>query len=55
MERRKVDILCVQETRKKGRNARNMRRESDRLMCVKVEIDREMVIVVSGYAPQVGC
>lgn len=88
MERRRVDILCVQETRWKGSKARNIgggyklfyhgldgkrngvgvivkeeyarhvvevKRESDRLMCVKVEIEGVMINVVSGYAPQVGC
>ncbi|XP_019721309.1 uncharacterized protein LOC109513350 [Hippocampus comes] len=88
MERRRVDILCVQETRWRGSKARNIgggyklfyhgvdgkrdgvgviikekyarhvvevKRESDRLMCVKVEIEGVMMNVVSGYAPQVGC
>ncbi|KAK3513513.1 hypothetical protein QTP70_015480, partial [Hemibagrus guttatus] len=88
MERRKVDILCVQETRWKGSKARSIgagfklfyygvdskrngvgvvlkeefvrnilevKRVSDRVMSLKIEIERVMLNVVSGYAPQVGC
>ncbi|KAK3511018.1 hypothetical protein QTP70_029036 [Hemibagrus guttatus] len=88
MERRKVDILCVQETRWKGSKARNIgagfklfyygvdskrngvgvvlkeefvrnvlevKRVSDRVMSLKLEIEGVMLNVVSGYAPQVGC
>ncbi|KAK3573105.1 hypothetical protein QTP86_013220 [Hemibagrus guttatus] len=88
MERRKVDILCVQETRWKGSKARSIeagfklfyygvdskrngvgvilkeefvrnvlevKRVSDRVMSLKLEIEGEMLNVVSGYAPQVGC
>ncbi|KAK3515943.1 hypothetical protein QTP86_004940, partial [Hemibagrus guttatus] len=88
MERRKVDILCVQETRWKGSKARSIgagfklfyygvdskrngvgevlkeefvrnvlevKRVSDRVMSVKLEIEGVMLNVVSGYAPQVGC
>ncbi|KAK3548436.1 hypothetical protein QTP70_013068, partial [Hemibagrus guttatus] len=88
MERRKVDILCVQETRWKGSKARSIgagfklfyygvdskrngvgvvlkeefvrnvlevKRVSDRVMSLKLEIERVMLNVVSGYAPQVGC
>ncbi|KAK3535532.1 hypothetical protein QTP70_016802 [Hemibagrus guttatus] len=88
MERRKVDILCVQETRWKGSKARSIRagfklfyygvdskrngvgvvlkeefvrnvlevkRVSDRVMSLKLEIEGVMLNVVSGYAPQVGC
>ncbi|KAK3510392.1 hypothetical protein QTP70_005867 [Hemibagrus guttatus] len=88
MERRKVDILCVQETRWKGSKARSIgagfklfyygvdskrngvgvvlkeefvrnvlevKRVSDRVMSLKLEIEGVMVNVVSGYAPQVGC
>ncbi|KAK3516306.1 hypothetical protein QTP70_009434 [Hemibagrus guttatus] len=88
MERRKVDILCVQETRWKGskacsigagfklfyysvdskrngvgvvlkeefvRNVLEVKRVSDRVMSLKLEIEEEMLNVVSGYAPQVGC
>ncbi|KAK3568621.1 hypothetical protein QTP86_010633 [Hemibagrus guttatus] len=88
MERRKVDILCVQETRWKGSKARSigagfklfyygvdskrngvgvvlkkefvrnvleMKRVSDRVMSLKLEIEGVMLNVVSGYAPQVGC
>ncbi|KAK3533904.1 hypothetical protein QTP70_034899 [Hemibagrus guttatus] len=88
MERRKVDILCVQETRWKGSKARSIgagfklfyygvdskrngvgvvlkeefvrnvlevKRVSDRVICLKLEIEGVMLNVVSGYAPQVGC
>ncbi|KAK3516824.1 hypothetical protein QTP70_023703 [Hemibagrus guttatus] len=88
MERRKVDILCVPETRWKGSKARSMgagfklfyygvdskrngvgvvlkeefvrnvlevKRVSDRVMSLKLEIEGVMLNVVSGYAPQVGC
>ncbi|KAK3538824.1 hypothetical protein QTP86_015948 [Hemibagrus guttatus] len=88
MERRKVDILCVQETRWKGskariigagfklfyygvdskrngvgvvlkeefvRNVLEVKRVSDRVMSLKLEIEGVMLNVVSGYYPQVGC
>ncbi|KAK3513643.1 hypothetical protein QTP70_028820 [Hemibagrus guttatus] len=88
MERRKMDILCVQETRGKGSKARSIgagfklfyygvdskrngvgvvlkeefvrnvlevKRVSDRVMSLKLEIEGVMLNVVSGYAPQVGC
>ncbi|KAK3524881.1 hypothetical protein QTP86_011082 [Hemibagrus guttatus] len=88
MERRKVDILCVQETRWKGSKARSIgagfklfyygvdskrngvgvvlkeefvrnvlevKRVSDRVMSLKLEIEGVMLNVVSGYAPRVGC
>ncbi|KAK3539065.1 hypothetical protein QTP86_023506 [Hemibagrus guttatus] len=88
MERRQVDILCVQETRWKGskacsigagfklfyygvdskrngvgvvlkeefvRNVLEVKRVSDRVMSLKLEIEGVMLNVVSGYAPQVGC
>ncbi|KAK3570239.1 hypothetical protein QTP86_017140, partial [Hemibagrus guttatus] len=88
MKRRKVDILCVQETRWKGSKARSIgagfklfyygvdskrngvgvvlkeefvrnvlevKRVSDRVMSLKLEIEGLMLNVVSGYAPQVGC
>ncbi|KAK3541695.1 hypothetical protein QTP86_001109 [Hemibagrus guttatus] len=88
MERRKVDILCVQETRWKGSKARSIgagfklfyygvdskrngvgvvlkeefvrnvlevKRVSNRVMSLKLEIEGVMLNVVSGYAPQVGC
>ncbi|KAK3532452.1 hypothetical protein QTP86_018458 [Hemibagrus guttatus] len=88
MERRKVDILCVQETRWKGSKARSIgagffklfyygvdskrngvgvvlkeefvrnvlevKRVSDRVMSLKLEIEGVMLNVVSGYAPQSG-
>ncbi|KAJ8364363.1 hypothetical protein SKAU_G00131940 [Synaphobranchus kaupii] len=88
MERRRVDILCVQETRWKGSKARSIgggfklfyhgvdgrrngvgvvlkeeyvksvlevKRVSDRVMSMKLEIVGMMMNVVSAYAPQVGC
>ncbi|KAK3526520.1 hypothetical protein QTP70_030681 [Hemibagrus guttatus] len=88
MKRRKVDILCVQETRWKGskahsigagfklfyygvdskrngvgvvlkeefvRNVLEVKRVSDRVMSLKLEIEGVMLNVVSGYAPQIGC
>ncbi|KAK3542731.1 hypothetical protein QTP70_000088 [Hemibagrus guttatus] len=88
MERRKVDILCVQETRWKGskacsigagfklfyfgvdskrngvgvvlkeefvRNVLEVKRVSDRVMSLKLQIEGVMLNVVSGYAPLVGC
>ncbi|KAK3564062.1 hypothetical protein QTP86_007526 [Hemibagrus guttatus] len=88
MERKKVDILCVQETRWKGSKARSIgagfklfyhvvdskrngvgvvlkeefvrnvlevKRVSDRVMSLKLEIEGVMLNVVSGYAPQVSC
>ncbi|XP_051809100.1 craniofacial development protein 2-like isoform X4 [Acanthochromis polyacanthus] len=88
MQRRKVDILCVQETRWKGSKARSLgagfklfyhgvdrkrkglgvilkeefvwnvlevKRVSDGVMSMKLEIEGVMFNVVSGYAPQVGC
>ncbi|KAK3561816.1 hypothetical protein QTP86_014395, partial [Hemibagrus guttatus] len=88
MERRKVDILCVQETRWKDSKARSIgagfklfyygvdskrngvgvvlkeefvknvlavKRVSDRVMSLKLEIEGVMLNIVSGYAPQVGC
>ncbi|KAK3537219.1 hypothetical protein QTP70_003376 [Hemibagrus guttatus] len=88
MERRKVDILCVQETRWRGSKARSIgagfklfyygvdskrngvgvvlkeefvrnvlevKRVSDRVLSLKLEIEGVMLNVVSGYAPQVGC
>ncbi|KAK3569725.1 hypothetical protein QTP86_004047 [Hemibagrus guttatus] len=88
MERRKVDILCVQETRWKGSKARSIgagfklfyygvdskrngvgvvlkeefgrnvlevKRVSDKVMSLKLEIEGVMLNIVSGYAPQVGC
>ncbi|KAI5621580.1 hypothetical protein C0J50_18849 [Silurus asotus] len=76
MERRKLDMLCVQETKWKGNKARNIgggfklfyhgvdgkrngvvevKRVSDRVMIVKVEVEGMMINVISAYAPQVGC
>ncbi|XP_051784683.1 craniofacial development protein 2-like [Erpetoichthys calabaricus] len=88
MERKKVDILCVQETKWKGSKAKwigggfklfyhgvdrrrnkvgvilkeqyvksvlEVKRVSDRVMIMKLEIGGVMMNVVSAYAPQVGC
>ena len=88
MVKRKVDILCVQETRWKGSKARNIgdgckifyhgedgrrngvgvilkedyiarvlevKRVSDRMMYMKLDIEGVMMTVISAYAPQVGC
>ena len=88
MERRKVDILCMQETKWKGSKARSIgggfkllyhgvdgrrngvsiilkedyaksvvevKRKSNTMMSVKMEIEGVMVNVISAYAPQVGC
>ena len=86
MERRNVDILCLQETKWKGSKARNIgggckliyngadrrkngigivvreelaesvlevKRVSDRLMAMKLEVKRSILNIVSEYAPQV--
>ena len=85
MERRNVDILCLQETKWKGSKARNigggckifyygadgtkngigivlrenlaesvleMKRVSDRLMAMKLEVNGSILNIVSAYAPQ---
>ena len=86
MERRNVDILCLQETKLKGSKARNIgggckllyngddrrrsgigivmreelaesvlevKRVSDRLMAMKLEVKESILNIVSAYAPQV--
>ena len=88
MERRGVDVLCVQETRWKGAKAKclgggyklwycgsetkrngvgivlkkdhvdrvmELWRVSDRIICLKMEIDGAILNIISAYAPQVGC
>ncbi|KAI5621014.1 separin isoform X1 [Silurus asotus] len=88
MEKRKVDMLCVQETKWKGSKSRNIgggfklfyhgvdgkrngvgvilkeeysksvvevKRVSDRVMIVKLEVEGMMINVISAYAPQVDC
>ena len=88
MERKGLDILCVQETRWKGEKARcidggykmwycgsgnkknsvriiikeehvarvvGLWRVTDRLICLKMELNGVMLNVISAYAPQVGC
>jgi len=88
MERRKVKIMCLQETRWKGSKARElgngfklfyvgedgkrngvgivlnddlkkgvleMRRPSDRIILLKVEMGQQVVNIMSAYAPQSGC
>ncbi|XP_042883429.1 craniofacial development protein 2-like [Penaeus japonicus] len=87
MERRKLDVLCLQETKWKGGKARDLgagyklyyhgengarngvgvvvrgmhtngvlevRRITDRMMSLKLEIDGVLLNVVSAYAPQMG-
>ena len=86
MERRNVDILCLQETKWKGSKARNIgggckifyngadgrkngigivvreelaesvlkvKRVSDRLMVMKLEVNGSILNIVTAYAPQV--
>ena len=86
MERRNIDILCLQETKWKGSKARNsgggckifyygtdgrkngigivlreklaesvleVKRVSDRLMAMKLEVNGSILNIVSAYAPQV--
>ena len=86
MERRNVDISCLQETKWKGSNTRNIgggcklfyngadgrkngiglvvreklaesvlevKRVSDRLMAMKLEVKGSILNIVSAYAPQV--
>ncbi|KAK3554243.1 hypothetical protein QTP70_020101 [Hemibagrus guttatus] len=60
MERRKVDILKrngvgVVLKEEFVRNVLEVKRVSDRVMSLKLEIEGVMLNVVSGYAPQVGC
>ncbi|KAK3559735.1 hypothetical protein QTP86_019372 [Hemibagrus guttatus] len=67
MERRKVDILFYYgvDSKRNGvgvvlkeefvRNVLEVKRVSDRVMSLKLEIEGVMLNVVSGYAPQVGC
>lgn len=83
MERRWVNILCVQETKWKGakakelgggykllyngngigiildeglkKNVLSVERRSDRVMCIKVDMDGKIGSIMSAYAPQVGC
>ena len=89
MKRRRVDILCVQETRWKGEKARELGdgyklyfsgankegrngvgivvseglkdkvlevfRRNDRIMKMRLSLGEEQIVVISAYAPQVGC
>ena len=89
MKRRRVDILCVQETRWKGEKARELGdgyklyfsgankegrngvgivvfeglkdkvleifRKNDRIVKMRLSLDEEQIVVISAYAPQVGC
>ena len=88
MRRRRVDGLCVQETRWKGNGVRELgdgyklwysgdrtgqagvgvildekmkekvlevNRISARLLGIKVLMDKEVLTIISAYAPQVGC
>ncbi|XP_063859148.1 craniofacial development protein 2-like [Scylla paramamosain] len=88
MEKRKIDVLCVQETKWRGSKGRlvgggcklfyygldgkrngtgvivkekyinsvlEVKRVSDRVMSLKMEIEGIQINVISAYAPQVGC
>ena len=89
MNVRKVDILCVQETRWKGNKAKEIgggckllysgadengrsgvgiilnkdfkdkvvevRRNSSRVMRIRIMISQQIINVISAYAPQMGC
>lgn len=88
MERRRVDVLCVQETKWKGSKAKSIgggcklfyhglngrrngvgvivkeryiksvlevKRISDRVISVKMELEGVIINVISAYAPQAGC
>ena len=88
MKRRRIDILCIQETRWRGSGAKalgddykllysggkekkkgvgiivgedikeriiEVSRKSDRLIMVKLLLEKKVVSVISGYAPQPGC
>lgn len=89
MQRRRVNILCVQETRWRGNKSREIgegyklvysgannkgrngvgivldqdmktkltavNRISDRVMSIRLEIEKEVINILSAYAPQVGC
>lgn len=89
MERRKINVLCVQETRWKGNKARELGggyklvysgadergrngvgvvldpqtkeemvevvRKNSRIIRIKLVYGREVINVISAYAPQVGC
>ena len=88
MERRRIDIMCIQETKWKGSKAKylgdgyklfyhgednrrngvgivvkhtyvesvlEVKRVSDRLMCIKFDVEGEMLNIVSAYGPQTGC
>ena len=88
MERRKVKIMCLQETKWKGSNARELgngfklfyigedgkrngvgivlnddlkkgvlevRRPSDRIISLTVELGQQVVNIMSAFAPQAGC
>ena len=88
MERRKIKIMCLQETKWKGSKAKELgngfklfyvgedgkrngvgivlddelkksvlevRRPSDRIIWMKVEMEQQVVNIMSAYAPQAGC
>ena len=64
MQRGKVNVLCVQETRWKRSKTKiivagfklyyDTVRMSDRVMNVKLQIEGAIMNIVSGYSPQVG-
>ncbi|MCJ8736362.1 hypothetical protein PDJAM_G00257420 [Pangasius djambal] len=51
-KRNGVGVVLKEEL---GRNVLEVKRVSDRVMSLKLEIEGMMLNVVSGYAPQVGC
>ncbi|XP_045445776.1 craniofacial development protein 2-like [Melitaea cinxia] len=63
LERRRINIACLQETKWKGivldRELKNkvmdVKRVNDRVIAVKLLIEDSVLNVVSVYAPQTGC
>eukprot|EP00262_Sarcandra_glabra_P012088 TRINITY_DN3039_c0_g2_i3.p1 TRINITY_DN3039_c0_g2~~TRINITY_DN3039_c0_g2_i3.p1 ORF type:complete len:402 (+),score=55.32 TRINITY_DN3039_c0_g2_i3:275-1480(+) len=87
MRRRKINVMCLQETKWKGEKAKDLgegfklyysgksnshngvgiiadkdlkdkivevKRKNDRIMMVKIILDKEILNIISAYAPQVG-
>jgi len=50
MQRRKINVMCIQEVKWTGQSAREIS-----LMLVKIAVHSEVVNVITGYAPQTGC
>ncbi|KAI5615281.1 hypothetical protein C0J50_10881, partial [Silurus asotus] len=55
MERRKRNGVGVILKEEYSKSVVEVKRVSDRLMIVKVEVEGMMINVISAYAPQVGC